>query len=214
MQGLSRRGMMLGAAVLAANPALAVVPPDRRLAFAVFRNGTKVGEHEMSFSGPEGAVNVATDVTMTIKLGPVPVYRYRHRATERWEGGRFASLETTTDGNGKIEKVSARRTAGGVIIEGDKGRIVGPASSLPLTHWNSDCFAGPMFNPQVGAMLKLTARRVGQETVKTADGSSLQATRWSLRGESQIDDWYDAQGVWAALRGKLPDGSTMEYRRL
>lgn len=185
-------------------------PPGRRLAFAVFRNGARVGDHVMTFTGEAGGVTVSTRVSMTVKLGPVPVYRYAHRAVERWSAGRFASLETTTNGNGKIQSVSARRTDAGVVIEGGKGgRITAPSSALPLTHWNPEALSGPLFNPQEGKMLKLLARRAGRETVNGAP-----ATRWSLTGEAQIDNWYDANGAWVALRGKLTDGSIMEYRRV
>ena len=55
---------------------------------------------------------------------------------------------------------------------------------------------------------------MGAERIKLANGELIAATRWSLRGESQIDNWYDQGGAWAALRGRLTDGSTMEYRRL
>jgi hypothetical protein len=83
-----------------------------------------------------------------------------------------------------------------------------------LTHWKAEALSGPLFNPQEGKLLRLTARRVGAERIKLANGELIAATRWSLRGESQIDNWYDQGGAWAALRGRLPDGSTMEYRRL
>jgi hypothetical protein len=48
-------------------------------------------------------------------------------------------------------------------------------------------------------MLKVTAARKGDT--------------WSVRGEAEIDDTYDESGVWTALRGKLKDGSMIEYRR-
>ena len=38
--------------------------------------------------------------------------------------------------------------------------------------------------------------------------------QWQIRGEAEIDDFYDAQGNWLALKGKLEDGSRMEYRRI
>lgn len=210
-----RRSLLTaGAFLLTPGLALAALPANRRLAFAVFRNGARVGDHLMTFSGEPGAVTVSTDVVMKIKLGPVPVFNYRHQATEKWAGGRFASLTSTTNANGKPQKVSAQRTGKGVIIETAKGEITAGASTLPLTHWNPDAFAGPLFNPQEGKLVKVTARRSGPEAVKLANGGGVNASRWSLRGDAEIDDWYDPAGVWVALRGKLPDGSTMEYRRV
>ena len=73
---------------------------------------------------------------------------------------------------------------------------------------------GALFNPQDGKMLRERATSRGADTVQLADGRPLPATRYSLTGETQIDDWYDRDGVWAALRGKIKDGSVLTYQRL
>lgn len=198
---IDRRLLLAGGLAALPGLALAATPATRRLTFSVLRNGTRIGEHVMSFSGDPASPTVTTDVRMTVKLGPVPVFRYRHNAVERWSGGRFSSLETTTNSNGKAERVSARRTEAGVLIETAKGAITGPAGVRPFTHWNPEVFAGPLFNPQAGKLLKVTARKVS-------------ATHWSVRGEAEIDDFYDGSGVWTALKGKLEDGSRIEYRRV
>jgi hypothetical protein len=153
-------------------------------------------------------------VEMSVKLGPVPVFRYRHRALERWAAGRFSSLETTTDSNGKLERVSARRTDKGLSLETAKGLVPMPANALPFTHWNSQVYGTPLFNPQEGKLLRVTAVRKGDSPAKLANGKITNATLWSIRGETEIDDWYDPSGVWTALRGKLKDGSMLEYRRV
>ena len=198
---LPRRSLLLGGLLLAVPlPLWAATPASRKLAFAVSRNGAHVGEHHMSFAGDPASPTVTTDVDMVVKLGPVPVYRYRHHAVERWAAGRFSGLETTTNGNGKLQKVSARRVDGGVVIETGRGRAAGPADASPFTHWNSAVFGKPLFNPQDGKLLKATA--------------SKQGSTWSVRGDAEIDDTYDADGVWSALSGKLEDGSRMTYRRL
>jgi hypothetical protein len=58
-----------------------------------------------------------------------------------------------------------------------------------------------MFNQQEGKMLKVRATRIS-------------ASHWQVRGEAEIDDFYDAQGQWSGLKGKLEDGSTLEYKRI
>ena len=86
---LRRRELIAGGVGLLLAPGVALAAPSR-LAFQVFRNGTKVGEHVMAFSGDEANRVVTTDVAMTVKVGPVPVYRYKHSAVERWSGGKWA----------------------------------------------------------------------------------------------------------------------------
>lgn len=198
-----RRRTLLAAGLgtLLPAPVLAAVPASGRLAFAVFRNGTKVGEHRMSFDGAAGDVAVTTEVEIVVRLGPVPVYRYRHQASERWAGGRFERLSTTTVANGSRKQVTATRGGSGVTIQGPAGRVQAPPAAAPLTHWNPQALDQPLFNPQEGKLLKVTVRRTGPG-------------RYAIRGDAEIDNTYDEAGVWRALRGKLEDGSTMEYRRL
>lgn len=214
MTDLNRRHLM-GVGLLGLTPGLAwaTVPASRRLAFAVYRDGVRIGDHLMTFAGDPDSPTVSTDVTMLVKVGPVPVFRYHHRATERWAGGRFASIETTTTTNGKTTKVTARRAEGAVLIEAGKVRTSAPAASLPLTHWNPDALAGPLFNPQDGKVLKVsTGRRTSG--LKLPTGKPATGTLWTLRGDAEIEDWYDEAGTWLALRSKLKDGSVIDYRRL
>ena len=196
---LGRRGLIIGGLALGA-PGLAMAARSR-LDFLVYRNGAKVGQHQMTFAGDAAGRIVTTNVAMTVKVGPVPVFRYRHRAVERWANGRWASLETTTTQNGKTHTVTARAMAGFVLIEGPAGAVRAPAGAAPLTHWNSAVLSGPLFNPQEGKMLKVRC-------TQTAPG------RWAIRGETEIDNAYDADGDWMALKGKLEDGSRIEYRRV
>jgi len=196
---LDRRRLMLAAGLVAAAPRLAWATPGK-LVFAVFRNGSRIGEHQVAISGEEGSRTASTEVAMTVRVGPVPVYRYRHRAVETWRDGRFVSIETFTEANGKKQHVTALADSQAVTIEGPAGLIRAPADAAPLSHWNTAAFTRPMFNQQEGRLLKVRATRVA-------------ANHWSVRGEAEIDDFYDPAGQWQALRGKLNDGSTMEYRR-
>lgn len=181
-------------------PSAALAAPGK-LAFQVFRNGVKVGEHQITFSGDDANRTVSTDVAMTVKVGPVPVYKYKHTAVERWVGGKWASIETTTNGNGKFHTATGRAMGSYVAITGPKGAVRGPADALPLSHWNQASFGKPLFNQQEGKMLKVTCTKV-------------RAGHWQIRGEAEIDDFYDAAGNWLALKGKLEDGSRLEYKRV
>jgi hypothetical protein len=198
---LGRRGLILGGAGLLLAPGLATAAAPGKLTFAVFRNGTKVGEHQVVIAGDDTATTATTDVAMTVKIGPVPVYKYRHRATEKWRGTQFVSVETFTEANGKKQHVLAQAGAGAVTIDGPAGLVKAAANAAPLSHWNTVAFGRPLFNQQEGKVLKVTATRMAPN-------------HWAVRGEAEIDDWYDAAGQWQALKGKLEDGSTMEYRRI
>lgn len=165
----------------------------------------------MSFARRDGLVVVTTEVAMKFKIGPIGV-SYAHQASEIWRGEVFESLETRSVTNGKRETVTARRSAEGVIIEAGSDSKTAPTETAPLTHWNVAALARPLFNPQNGKLLRTTVSRSAPPLPGDPLGSGA---RWSVRGSgADIDDWYDAGGVWTALRGRLPDRSLMEYRRV
>ena len=208
---MSRRGLFVGGAgclaVLAAPELVLAAPASSR--FKVFRKGQQIGTHSVSISGSGGDLTAVTEAEMTVKIGPITALRYRHTATEVWKGGRFATLKTRTDSNGKIETVDAR----GGAIDSSHGRFTAPANAVPFSHWNRACMSAPLFNPQTGKVMRLLVTPRGEGSVPTASGS-IRATRYSITGEAKVEDWYDASGAWAALSGTVKDGSVLEYRRV
>lgn len=209
---LSRRTFALGVALAPTAISAAALPPS--LVFAAYRDGRRIGEHRLGFETAGEDLTVRVRAEMAVKLGPVPVYRYLHEVVERWRGGRFESLVSRTNSGGKRESVTATRTGSGVLIRTGEARALAPDGAIPLTHWSAQAQQAPLFNPQTGKLLKLAVRRRGAETVTLDNGRTLTAQRVSFTGDAQIDNWYDEAGVWAALRGKLDDGSMMQYRRL
>jgi hypothetical protein len=148
-------------------------------------------------------------------LGPINFFSYSHHAMEDWSDGRFDRIETSSVTNGHKQAVRAHRVDNGVMIEPSEGApYLADAGVLPLTHWNRQILDGALFNPQDGKILRERLTSRGADMVQTPDGRSLPATRYSLTGETQIDDWYDQNGVWAALRGKVKDGTVLTYRRV
>lgn len=211
---LSRRALLCGAAccLLPSRPAAAAFPA--RLAFEALRNGRKIGEQHMVFDTGDG-LTVRTEVELSVKLGPIALYRYRHEATERWRADHFVSLDTRTLDNGRRLTVSARREGQTVMIAPSAGvAMKASPDTLPFTHWNRAIATAPLFNPQDGKLLRLTVAAAVKGAVLLADESSRLAEGVAFRGDADIEDWYGGDGVWTGLTGKLKDGSTLEYRRL
>jgi hypothetical protein len=197
---LLRRALLTGGLILPLVPRMALAAP-RALTFAVFRNDARIGEHRIAFDGDGDAVTATTEAEMTVKLGPAPVFRYRHHAVETVRGGAFASLETRTTSNGRQEHVVAERTASGVDVDGPGGKATLAANINPLNHWNEKSFPGPFFNPETGKPMKVLVTRSGPG-------------HWTLRGDVEMDDFYDDAGQWRAAKARGTDGSTVEYRRI
>jgi hypothetical protein len=212
---MSRRVVLAGGlfALAPARLAFAAAEPSR-LAFIALRNGHKIGEQHMTFDRNDG-LTVRTEVEMAVKLGPIQLYSYRHEATELWRDGRFQSLDTQTADNGKALRVSARREGGAVMITLATGATLRTSQdALPFTHWNREIAKAPLFNPQDGKLLRETVTLPAPKSILLVDGSSRNAQGVAFRGDASIEDWYDEDGVWTGLTGRLKDGSMLEYRRL
>ncbi len=189
-------------------------PPRRPVAFAVWRQGHNIGAHTVGFQGDGEDFTVVIDAELLVKIGPVPVFRYHHRASEIWRGGRFAKLESHTTTNGSEVHVSAVSGPSGVTVNTSRGQVLqAPAGARPLTHWNASVLEGPVINPQTGQLPRERVVRTPGDTVQLADGRRVAATRYAVTGDADLTDWYDGDGVWTALKAKAPDGSLIDYRR-
>jgi hypothetical protein len=132
MHGLNRRGVLAGLGLIVPAAGLAQTPTRSAVHFEVWRNNQKIGEHSVSFRGDDAVLTAAIVAEMLVKLGPIPLFRYRHEATEVWRGGRFATLDSYSISNGKVERVSAVRTDEAVTITTGPGRSVRGSARLSI----------------------------------------------------------------------------------
>lgn len=209
------RRALLATPLLGWTPAGAAtgVPPEGRLAFRVLRRGSEIGTHALTFSQQGDRLTVRIAVDMAVGIGPLTLYRYRLRVTEIWEGDRFASMESEANDDGTAQRVTARREGVGVHVASIQGEIPMPAEALPLTHWNMAVTRAPLFNPQTGLRMDLTATPQGMSTPPSAPAESRPMRHFAFAGEAALEDWYDAADQWSGLRAVAKDGSVVTYVR-
>lgn len=212
-----RRTLITGALAAASVPGVALagsVPPSNALRFNIVRNGKPFGQYNVLFAMRGDALTVTSDVTMSMRISGLTVFDYMLHCEEVWRGGKFIELRSRSRRDKDSQAVTAVRTDVGINVTNQHGLVTLPLTANPLSHWNAAALQGPLFNPQDGYPLRLVAQPVGHDPVTLANGSKLAANRWALRGQSEIDDWYDDAGVWAGLRAVFPDKSLVEYRRV
>lgn len=222
MTSFNRRTLIASVAAAAAPaPVLAAAAapaPTRSLVtFAVLRNGKPFGQYTVQFDRNGGQLTVTTNVAMSARIAGLTVFDYRHRCIETWIDGVFAEMNSHSIRDNQADEedvVRALRTTQGVRVTSKHGELLLGLDARPFTHWNRVALDGPLFNPQTGLQLRLTAATVGKDVVQMANGSRVTANHWVLRGEAQIDEWYADSGAWYGLRGTLPDRSLLEYRRV
>ncbi len=213
---ITRRALLAAAAVapFSAHAALPV-PRDDRLTFRVLREGSRIGTHVLTFMRDSDAVTVRIAVDLRIGLGPITLFRYTLRGSERWRNGQIEAMDVVTNDDGTQDFARATRDASGLWVEGSKAsRYRAPHDALPASHWNMAELDGPWINPQDGRLFRPVVARQGQDHVAEADGTRVLATRYALSGDVQMKLWYDAAPSWVALDFAAHDGSVIHYERV
>ena len=214
---MSRRACVAAPlAAMVAGPAAAAplpVPQSGRIAFRMLRKGDVIGSHVLDFTQTPDTLVVAVAIDILVKLGPVPVYRYKHRATETWRRGVFTGIESVTDRDGTPHRMRAELTASGLVVEGSQApRYTAPANTYPTTYWNKVMLQPRVINSEDGRLFEVVPMALADEVVPTATGT-LRARHYRLDGDLPLDLWYDAAEQWAHLVF-TKDGSTVTYEKL
>ena len=102
-----------------------------QIVFDVFRKGTQVGTHELTFRRDDGDIIAETRFEVSIKVLVLPVYSYLYTSTERWRDGKLVSLNATTDDNGDVSTLSVKHEDGSLRLSGTGGEYTAPDGLYP-----------------------------------------------------------------------------------
>lgn len=214
---IGRRAVLAAGAGLIARPAGAAlpVPPSGALAFRMVRHDSEIGRHTLAFEHQGDTLTIDIAVDAAVSLLSIPIYRYRHRLVETWQGETLSGLVGTTDKNGEREWVQAQRTAEGLVVLGSQTqRYIAPEGAIGISYWNRLLMEAPMISLEDGVLLHPTVTVLGAETIRLASGVAIAADHYRIRGTFKADVWYDRADTWAGLELTVADGSTIHYERL
>lgn len=199
------------AVALAGMPAAAA--PAGESTFSVLLDDKLIGEHRFSIGGTEEARSVVSEASFAVKLLGLTVYRYQHRAVEKWRGDCLSELTATTDDDGKASRVRTEAEGDGLAVVTDAGRQALKGCVMSFAYWNPAIQRQPrLLNAQTGRSESVQVSRAGGGTVEVR-GRQVAATRWRIDGPAQpIDVWYSAQGEWVGLDSTVEGGRKLAYR--
>lgn len=208
---IGRRSLIAWIATIPASATAALpIPMTPRTAFRVVRNGSAIGQHVLTFAEEQSRLTVRIMVEIAVGFGPITFYRYRHRATERWENGRVVTFEAETNDDGAVSTIVMRRDGDALAVESSQaGRYRAPANALPATHWNRRMLDGPFINTQTGEILRPSVARTGVQPLPWSP--QRRAERYVLTGDVELETWYDATQTWLGLSFRGQDGSSIHY---
>jgi hypothetical protein len=199
------RAAVLPVLCAAAGPALAA--PEDAVAFEILRKGEPIGFHLVSLESNANSVRVTTEVEMKVRLGPFPVYGYRHEAIEVWRDGMLETLQSRTVDNGLEMALSLRREGGRYLVDGTAYRGEAPPGAEPSSYWNRAVVdATTLINSQNGEIIPVEASYEG--VTPSPDGTP--GDHYRIVGTVALDVWY--QGDRWIGSDVLIDGEELTYR--
>jgi len=184
--------------------------------YDVLRNGKKIGEHTISFHRQGDALQVTAETHMRVRILFITVFRYHYKSEENWCGNELMAVHTRVDDGGDIQQTQAVRTEDGFRITrmADDQSNEQPADAeddyirgtFPSTnHWNMAAIeADHLFNTITG--------RLNRVEVSLMDTPQPAFNRYAVRGELNINTFYDADGHWRGMAFDHTDGSRIEFR--
>jgi hypothetical protein len=202
------------AALLASALVAQAADGTRTYAFKVFLDGKPIGEHMFTIATEGDARRVTSQADFRVRILGFTAYRYRHHAEEQWAGDCLASLSSSTDDDGKPERVKLAKQGDANEITTPAGTTSEPGCLMSFAYWNPAMRAQRrLLNPQTGKVDAVRIERVADGHVML-DGKDVDAIDWRITGgESPIDVWISAQGEWVGLDSTVGSGKhRLSYR--
>lgn len=183
-----------------------------QISFDVLRKGKPFGTHAVTFDvADDGSFTATTDVDLKVKIGPFTAFQYALDSVETWRGDQLVALKGKTNDDGKRSFVSAKLDNNALTINGSAFSGTIAAGIIPSSHWNREQVqSDEMLSTESGEVLSMQIVPKGRETVRVA-GEMIEADRYLLDSDIDIDLWYDDRGRWVKLTFDAR-GQTIEYR--
>jgi hypothetical protein len=216
--GLMGRRGFLGAAtgaLLIGGPTLATraeaVPRD--LTFRVYRDGTDIGRHALSFAPAADGFSVESHVELEVKIAFITAFRYEQRGRDVWVGDHLVASDIVTDDDGERTTLRARIEDGALYVEGAAGKVTAPIGTMnDLSFWNAAIIAArQLIDSQTGQLGPLRASGGVGERIAVR-GQEIAAVSYAIESSNGRAGriWYDQSGNWVKARLSTR-GETLDY---
>lgn len=187
---------------------------DGLIKFKVYRNENPLGVVMLRFDVKKDKYVVDTQTLFDYRVGPFTLYYYALRARDEWDGEGLVRAQGAVNDDGEVYLVDGKAEEAGFRFSGKEGEHLAPrASSVPSTYWNTALTdATKLIDLQYGRLRNIEMTEIGAETIE-AEGRSVEAVHYEMRGDLDLDIWYDRRGEWVKMRF-LHDGADFDYVRV
>jgi len=185
--------------------------PGDEISFKVLRKGNPFGTHIVRFGETtDGALTATSDVDLKAGFGPITVFRYALDSRETWRDGMLVGLDGDLKVDDREGRVDAQAVGGSLIVDGTEFNGEVPLGILPSSHWNvRQTMAEQLISTEDGEIIDVEMRSMGRETIE-AGGTRIEANRFLMDSDIDVDLWYDDEGRWVKLAFEVRD-QEIEY---
>lgn len=182
-------------AATSAAPAAVLAPPSGTYAYRIHHpDHGEIGTYTNRITRRGDTVNVDTEIRIAVAIAFVTVYRLEADRHEQWRDGRLIAYSSVTAKNGKTTRVEGRAEADAFLVEGPKGRFVGPAGVWPANPWSPGIVAAEaIMGAGTGRIYEARVSDRGEETVEV-NGRRIPARRYGIVTNEPHELWFDALG--------------------
>lgn len=183
--------------------------------FQVYVNDRPVGVHEFRLQQQGEQQLLSSVAEFEYKLMFVTLYNYQHRNQEVWQDGCLASIDSSTDANGKDYAVTGKKGVDGFRVVAKQGSATLPDCVMSFAYWNPEFLrASRLLNTQDGDYLEVTVSDPAIEPLQV-QGKEMLAQRYQLTAKKlELALWYSEQGAWLGLESIYDNGRTLRYELL
>jgi hypothetical protein len=188
--------------------------PGQQWKFDVALDGKPIGSHtfELQYDGSNQVLT--TEASFDVKFLFVTAFRYRHQNTEIWNDGCLASIDASTDSNGKQFDVRGELADGNFDLASEAGSTTLPRCVQTFAYWNPAILASQkLLNSQTGEYEDVRVTLEGREQLPVA-GAPVDALRYRLSARAgDITLWYSsADNTWIGLEAPAKGGRKLRYQ--
>lgn len=190
-------------------------PEDREWRFRVFLDQKEIGFHNFYLEQQGDTRVLRTIADFEYKLLFVKLYEYQHENHEVWQGNCLASIESSTDANGKPFAVLGQRQPDTFIVQGHTGEAILPSCIMSFAYWNPVFLQQQqLLNSQDGKYLDVVVSPPEWEQLKV-QGQMRSTYRYHLvAGKLKLDLWYSEEREWLGLQSETEGGRMLRYELL
>jgi len=222
LSGMATAFWLAAGVAPAAEPAPAL-PPSAEWRFAVLLDGRPIGSHRFVLTTMDGrTATLTSEARFNVTLLGVPIYRYRHSASEHWQGNCLESIAASTDDDGRTNGLHGRQEADGrfaiEVRTGSDDATSEPVRGLLTTCLMTFAYWHPALADQ-RRLLDPSSGRLESVIFTSLPEAEMEVEgyRASVRGmriaglPHPIDVWYLGTR-WVGLDTTVAGGRHLSYR--